>query len=337
MEKTLKDRIKEIIPILEEYKIRNAFIGCFQGKGIDPNEHLMIYITSENIEYEFLYKKREDIIKEGRVPELFIHELDKILTYELEDRLNISIEITIVPTNYAKQLYSQQDKMPCIIMIKNGESAEEINLDNQTINFQKGVKALPDMVLKNCIPNIFSTLTFSIPRMEYISTLENFLNPKLHAKSKFVFAMRDRVLQDYFRAYKDILEISRVTDLGNMEFYEKRCAILDKYSKKSETNCIRKIIGTTLFEFSISDEILELVWKDHQNMREYALQCAYQVRSLMKSLGQTNDNIGDGIDFIKACKQNKNSFLSQDLDIYEKRIGMKKETNRDQFKQILNS
>lgn len=333
MKEILKDKILKIIPVLEEYKIQNAAIGSVQGRGTNPEEYIILFISIENIEQEFINEKKHLLLKEHKNPLSFAYEIDNILTYELEDLLNLNIEIIIVSSTYMQQLSNYQEEVPNIILIQEGTLIDKSLLDIKIKQFFAGIKSISDVLLKSYIPNIFATLASSIPRMEYIATLDNFLNPAIHKKSKYIFSMRDRVLQDYFRAYKDILEISKTTDLSmGMTFYEERCNIINNYCKDATTTCIRKMIGDTPFILTLSDELLRMVWEDHHRMKDYSLECVYQSRKL----AGIENRLDDAIDFINSCKNNKSRFLSQDLDLYEKRLNPLKIKNRELFKQVLN-
>lgn len=338
MKKTMVEQVEAIIPILQQYKIENAVIGALHGRGTDPNNFLMIYITTENNANVFLQEKRELILKKGLNPDMYAYELNKIVTYELEDVLDIDFELVSIPTEYINQLYMQQDTMPFIILLKHGKPEDEITLTSQIDKFKKGLKRTPDMLLKSFIPSIYATLAFSIPRIEYISALKNFINPNEHMKSKHVFAMRDRVLQDYFRVYLDILSLSKLTDLGmDMDLYEDRCNMINVYKGIAGTNCIRKLIGVNPYETLLKDDVFENVWEDHQEMKDFALKNVHLVRKLEKQIGGTSESAkGDAIAFMDSCRSNRSGFVKQDLKLYEDRLGERKQLQREQMKFIIN-
>lgn len=332
------EQVKAIIPILKQYKIENAILGAFQGRGTDPNNFLMIYITTETNANVFSREKSELLLKQGMNPQIYANEINKIVTYELEDHLDIDFELISIPTEYINQLYMLQDVMPYIILLKYGKSMDDIMLTSQIDNFEKGLKRTPDLLLKSFVPSLYATLAFSIPRIEYISALKNFINPNEHMKSKQVFAMRDKVLQDYFRVYIDILSLSKLTDLGmNMDLYEDRCAMINAYKGIAGTNCIRKLIGINPYETMLRDDVFESVWEDHQEIKDFALKNVHLMRKIEKQKsGNSESTKEDALAFIEMCKSNRSDFVKQDLKLYEDRLGERKLLQREQLKYIIN-
>jgi len=321
---------------LKQYKIENAIIGAFQGRGIDPNNFLIIYITDNaNV---FLQEKRDLLIKKGMNPQRYAYELNKIVTYELEDLIDIDFELISIPTEYINQLYMLQDLMPLIILLKYGNPMDDITLTTQIDKFKKGVEQTPDTLLKSFVPSIYASLAFSIPRIEYISALKNFINPNEHMKSKHVFAMRDKVLQDYFRVYIDILSLSKLTDLGmNMDLFEDRCDMINAYKGIAGTNCTRKLISVSPYETLLREDVFEYVWEDHQEMKDFALKNVHLVRKMEKQKdGYSKLTKGDAIAFMEKCQSNRSSFVKQDLKLYEDRLGERKQFQREQMKYIIN-
>lgn len=332
------EQVKAIIPILKQYKIENAIIGAFQGRGIDPNDFLIIYITIENNVNVLLQEKKELLLKTGINPKTLAYELNKIVTYELEDLLDIDFELITIPIEYINQLYMLQDLTPFITLLKYGNLVDDITLTIQIDKFKNSLKRTPDMLLKSFVPIIYATLAYSIPRIEYISALKNFIDPNEHMKSKQVFAMRDKVLQDYFRVYIDILSLSKLTDLGmNMDLFEDRCAMINAYKGIAETNCIRKLIGVSPYETLLRDDVFENVWEDHQEIKDFALKNVQLVRKMEIPIGGNSESAkGDAIDFMERCHSNRSDFVKQDLKLYEDRLGNRKQLRREQMKYIIN-